>query len=187
VSRVALAVAIAAGLVLAGKPLAACFATGYVIAEWIVHPVASPRVARWAGLAALAACAASLGFVITTGRDDDTSGALLATCIVLVAAFWLPARRALGAPVSRWLGRVSFPLYLIHEPVIACTGALFVALVHGGLDDVSATHATVVVATLACLACGRLLMPLEHASISASRKVAKWRIPVSWRRAHAGA
>jgi hypothetical protein len=30
-------------------------------------------------------------------------------------------------------------------------------------------------------------MPLEHASISASRKVAKWRIPVSWRRAHAGA
>jgi peptidoglycan/LPS O-acetylase OafA/YrhL len=180
-ARVALAVALAAVLLLAGKPLAACFAAGYVIAEWIVHPAASPRAARWAGLAALAACAGCAGFVIATSRDDDASAAFLAVGIVLVAAFWPPARRALGAPWSRWLGRVSFPLYLIHEPVIACMGFFFVALVHLGLDIPSSTHATVVAATVACLACGRLLMPLERASITLSRKVAQWRIELPWR------
>jgi len=185
-ARVALAAVLGAGLLLADKPLAACFAAGYIIAEWIVHPAESARAARWPGLAALAACAASTAFVVATDRDDDASGALLATCIVLVAAFWAPARRALGAPVSRWLGRVSFPLYLIHEPVIACSGFAFVALVERGMGLELATHATVVVATLACLACGRLLMPLERASITLSRKVAKWRIVLPGHRPRMG-
>jgi peptidoglycan/LPS O-acetylase OafA/YrhL len=186
-ARVALAATLAAGLVLAGKPLAACFAAGYVVAEWVAHPATSARAARLAGLAALAACAASAALVLATGHEDDTSGALLATCIVLVGAFCPPVRRALGAPVSRWLGHVSFPLYLIHVPVIACTGFFFVALIHRGLDEVAATHATVVVATLACLACARLLMPLERASIALSRRVARWRPELPWHRAHAGA
>jgi peptidoglycan/LPS O-acetylase OafA/YrhL len=183
--RVACACALGAGLVLAGKPLAACFAAGYVIAEGVVHPPVRARAAGLAGLAALAACAAGVVVVLAAGRDDDASSALLATGIVLVAAYCPPLRRALGAPLSRWLGRVSFPLYLAHEAVIACMGFFFVALVRHGVSDTSATHVTVVVATLACLACARLLMPLERASIALSRRVAKWRILPPWRRSHA--
>jgi peptidoglycan/LPS O-acetylase OafA/YrhL len=38
--------------------------------------------------------------------------------IVLVAAFWVPAARALSTKFCQWLGRVSFSLYLVHTPVI---------------------------------------------------------------------
>jgi peptidoglycan/LPS O-acetylase OafA/YrhL len=174
--RAMLAGGLGVALLLAGKPLAACFALGYVAAEWVVHPAFSPRAAWYAGLAALVACVASAAFVVAAGREDDASATVLASCLVLAAAFWAPLRRALGTPVSRWLGRVSFPLYLIHVPVIACMGFFFVALIHHGLDEVSATHVTVVVATFACLACARLLMPLERASIACSRAVARWRL-----------
>jgi peptidoglycan/LPS O-acetylase OafA/YrhL len=174
--RALLAGGLGAALLLAGKPLAACFAVGYVVAEWVVHPALPPRAMRHAGLAALAACVASAAFVFATGREDDASATVLASCLVLAAASWAPLRRALSAPVSRWLGRVSFPLYLIHVPVIACMGFFLVALIHRGWDEVIATHVTVVVATFACLACARLLMPLEQASIACSRIVARWRM-----------
>lgn len=45
--------------------------------------------------------------------------------LVLVAAFWPPARALLDARLFRWLGRVSFSLYLVHVPVIIALDALF--------------------------------------------------------------
>lgn len=44
-----------------------------------------------------------------------TCGAVLA---VLAAAFWSPLSTALEARPIQWLGKVSFSLYLIHEPIV---------------------------------------------------------------------
>lgn len=38
--------------------------------------------------------------------------------LVLLAGKWVPAERLLLGPVPRWLGRLSFSLYLVHEPIL---------------------------------------------------------------------
>ncbi|RWZ49578.1 acyltransferase [Labedella phragmitis] len=45
--------------------------------------------------------------------------------LVFVAAFWPPAMRPLEHPVSQWLGKVSFSLYLTHEPIVIATTFIF--------------------------------------------------------------
>jgi peptidoglycan/LPS O-acetylase OafA/YrhL len=40
------------------------------------------------------------------------------TVLLVVAASWIPARRLLSIPPIAWLGRISFSLYLVHEPVV---------------------------------------------------------------------
>jgi peptidoglycan/LPS O-acetylase OafA/YrhL len=47
------------------------------------------------------------------------------TILVAIAAFWQPARTMLETPVAQWLGRVSFSLYLTHEPIIIALGFAF--------------------------------------------------------------
>lgn len=44
--------------------------------------------------------------------------------LVLIAAFWNPARVFLTTKVLHWLGRVSFSLYLVHVPIIIATRSL---------------------------------------------------------------
>ncbi|WP_394769553.1 acyltransferase family protein [Lacisediminihabitans sp.] len=46
------------------------------------------------------------------------------TLVILSAAFWRPAKWVLTRAPFLWLGRVSFALYLIHEPIIIA-GAFF--------------------------------------------------------------
>jgi peptidoglycan/LPS O-acetylase OafA/YrhL len=47
--------------------------------------------------------------------------------LVLAAASWNVARRVLERPVVQWTGRVSFSLYLVHEPIIVTIGVLLPA------------------------------------------------------------
>ena len=48
----------------------------------------------------------------------DVLRAVGAVALVAVALVWRPAVRVLSTPVFRWLGRVSFSLYLVHVPAI---------------------------------------------------------------------
>jgi peptidoglycan/LPS O-acetylase OafA/YrhL len=41
-----------------------------------------------------------------------------AVLIVGVSFLWRPAMRALSIAPARWLGRVSFSLYLVHVPIL---------------------------------------------------------------------
>lgn len=42
--------------------------------------------------------------------------------LVAAAACWTPARKVLNGSAVQWLGRVSFSLYLVHEPVVVSLG-----------------------------------------------------------------
>ncbi|MEC5161185.1 peptidoglycan/LPS O-acetylase OafA/YrhL [Janthinobacterium sp. CG_23.3] len=163
--RMALAGALAFAFLLMQKQFGACFAAGYVLAE-LAH--AAPAARTWLRWAPPALAAAAAAVAAWAGRRHDSSGALLAVGIVMAALFWPVARRFLASPVSAWLGRISFPLYLIHVPLIGAAGELYLALLNGGVAVQPATHATVVLAFCACLLSAALLMPLERLSMRLS-------------------
>ena len=58
---------------------------------------------------------------------DSTSGPMLAgACVVVVSAiFWKPVTEFLTRSAVLWLGRISFSLYLVHEPIVVASGYLF--------------------------------------------------------------
>ncbi len=170
--RVAIGGATAVACLLAAKGLLACFFGGYVLAELLY---ASPQAHAWGrrGAAALIALAAVL--LAVHGELDDRDGALLATGVVMSVAFWPVLSRVFSSSVSRWLGAISFPLYLIHAAVIDCTGRLFLALEGAGLTAATATHVIVAIALPASLLAGRILMPVERCSIRWSHAVGKYR------------
>jgi peptidoglycan/LPS O-acetylase OafA/YrhL len=49
---------------------------------------------------------------------------LSALTIVVSAVRWPGARSFLERPVVQWLGRISFSLYLTHDPIVVATGTL---------------------------------------------------------------
>jgi peptidoglycan/LPS O-acetylase OafA/YrhL len=179
--RVAVAGMVCAGLFIAALPLGACFCLGYLMAEAVVTADAAPA---WLGRAPRLVPVLTLLLAVTcdvTGRSYDAITAAWALAVVQAAAFWPPVRAFLSNGISRWLGRVSFPLYLVHVPVIGCCGFLFVGLVKGGMSAAAATHVTVAVATIAALVAARALLPMEDLAIAWSRAVnsSRPRIPVS--------
>jgi len=48
-----------------------------------------------------------------------------AVLIVATVALWPPAQRLLGGKLLRWLGAISFSLYLVHFPIVVTFGELF--------------------------------------------------------------
>jgi peptidoglycan/LPS O-acetylase OafA/YrhL len=45
--------------------------------------------------------------------------------LVVLAAYWPPARSLLQTPFFHWLGRISFSVYLVHVPIIDALDVLF--------------------------------------------------------------
>ena len=171
--RVAIASLLTVALMAASKPEAACFGAGYVIAEMLC---ASPRAldaGRWAGVALLAIGAVPLA---TQGELGDASGAILAAGAVASIACWPLTRRLFSSRASRWLGAISFPLYLSHVIVLECGGRLFLQLERNGVPRDMATHLCAALAIPACLLAAWLLMPVERWSIHWSRAVGNCRL-----------
>lgn len=50
-----------------------------------------------------------------------------ASGFVLSAVYWPPMRAVLQKPTIQWLGKISFSLYLVHEPVVVSVGLLLPA------------------------------------------------------------
>lgn len=88
----------------------------------------------WTGLSLLAALLLVNGWTILGLTRDPgilylmqrTSGAMTAAgaCIAIFLAAEGPWRRTLERPAMRWLGRRSFSLYLVHEPLVVSVAVL---------------------------------------------------------------
>lgn len=172
--RVVIICGLTAALLLLSKQLAACFTAGYVLAELVCT---YPAAGKWLRLASLAFAAAGLTLSAVVGRQDDHSGALLAIGIVMAGHFWPVANSFLSSQLSRWLGHISFPLYLIHVPVIGCAGMVFLAMRHNDVPAHIATHLTMVLAFAGSLVAAWLLLPVERLSIRLSRAAGSFRWP----------
>jgi peptidoglycan/LPS O-acetylase OafA/YrhL len=103
------------------------------IGAWVSNP-SRARLVRWAGLALLIASvltatlhATAVGLFPGKYRVQGAASSIqFVGCVglVLVAAFWQPAVRMLSMSFFRWLGRVSFGLYLVHVPVIVAVDTI---------------------------------------------------------------
>ena len=97
--------------------------------------------------------------------------------VIVVAAVCLSQvfHGILSGPLGRWLGRISFPLYLIHVIVIASLGCFVLAELtprYGhGIATGTATIASIVVSLIAatCLA-----PVVEQGSVHLSRQLGRW-------------
>ncbi len=149
------------------------------LAAWRHH---GPALASIAGIGALALCWLALdgavgplaalrpeesGPLALSGVELQRSlGALLAFTALAAA----PAlQQKLESPLLAWLGRYSFPLYLVHWPIILGPGAALYLLAEPALGDAAARLLAIITAAALSFGVARLFRPLDEAATRWSR------------------
>lgn len=89
---------------------------------------ALPRAALAGGLAwgalssrtppALGLDLSDVRFFASLGHGRELPMLIPSTLIVFACLALTPVARGLNAPLAQWLGRISFPLYLVHAPIL---------------------------------------------------------------------
>lgn len=95
-----------------------------------------------------------------------------ASGMVFVAAFYAPFRRFLESPLSRYLGSISFPIYLTHFIVICSFSSgmlLFLNASEFGHGE-RAVHMTVLASLLVCFTIAHFFRHVETLSIVVARR-----------------
>jgi len=102
----------------------------------------------------------------------DFFSVLAASAMVFAAAFYAPFRRFLENPVSRYLGSISFPIYLTHFIVI-CTFSsgmlLYLRMSEQGYTEGS-VQLNVVTSLLVCFLLAHFFRHVENLTIVVARK-----------------
>lgn len=124
---------------LAGDSFLACFIVGMLMGRvraedglgWLRRQRVASEMAIPVALASLIAGA----YFARSGTSRHLPLILASSVLVLSVCVSPMAGRFLSAPLSQWLGRISFPLYLMHFPVIAsfASGLVVFADVNGVL------------------------------------------------------
>ncbi|WP_375387391.1 acyltransferase family protein [uncultured Amnibacterium sp.] len=116
----------------------ALFAVGAVVVVlWdvlvVVARVVSRRAWAWPVLVAVGLLLASAvwwlqGLGLSQHRADMLQCVAIPGIVLLLlaAAFWRPAVGLLNTRLFQWLGRISFSLYLVHEPIVIAARFLLV-------------------------------------------------------------
>ena len=149
------------------------FIFGMVIAE-LAHSKKGIGNAYLATLASLALMAGGV-YVSWVGGEYHTPVILAVVCSLFVLGVYVsrPLQWLLSTRLSRGLGQLSFPLYLIHFPVVfSLASYLYIELKDWPVDDMAlATFgATVGISLLGAL----LFYPVDRWSIKASHKLGDW-------------
>lgn len=148
-------------------------AAGMAIADF-AQIDAHRRLKAWRFAPALSWLLLLGAVVLAAVRRQSMAPVLLTVCsaavlyAVLLSALF---RRALSGPISNWLGRISFSLYLVHILVIcSLTSWAYLAIGHGrvvtGIPAVGLGLLTVGASLLTAAA----FYPLERFGISAGRR-----------------
>ena len=94
--------------------------------------------------------------------NPDEALQILSGALIIALLFCSPAaQRLLGSPLAQFLGRLSFPVYLLHLPILcSLTSRLFIVL-HGAGWPYAANCALTFVATLAATYVAAYLMAIS--------------------------
>ncbi|GHV20709.1 acyltransferase [Planctomycetales bacterium] len=156
-------------LLLEKSPLMAAFVLGLFIAKFWVKASAATlakiRQNRWAQIGIPLTVLAICGM-----RINEAGLVLLAALIVFAAVSVGRFNRFLQSRFSVWLGKISFPLYLVHLPLI-CSFQSYLLLVYPEYQTEWTVKAAIGAATaLLSFLAAVLFLPIEKFSIAAARK-----------------
>ncbi len=156
-------------------PVAACYPAGAMVALAVKDGLVAsgpprPLQSTLASLVVVASLLA-VAWAETTGISTRYTAILAMAAFVAVLRSG-PALRLLSAPLSRWLGQVSFPLYLVQISVIVTiTSGLIAWADRNGVLDVWEAGAIAVVSIGCCLLAAALFMPVERFALWLSARV----------------
>lgn len=161
------------------QPELACFFVGLMLAEAVsgrTGGAAAPRQAttslrRFAPLTVFALAFAASVFL----RGNNWLTSLLAACIVLGVVHSKLLRGFFSNGLSTFLGRISFPLYLVHI-VFVCSWSAYLLMVLpriGGSEALALAFNFVSTVTI-CVAAAVAFLPIEGFSVAVSKRVARW-------------
>lgn len=165
---------VAALLFMKANPYLCCFMAGYLMAELKIRRPAALS-GKWVNAALLAAFAAVMA-LDTLHRPVSKQGqALEAIALVLIVSYSSILERFFSNRVSRWLGKISFSVYLIQVIVMCSWSAYLRVWLPGyGLSAVQVAVVNAISTLLLCLAAGSLLTPVDFKSIKLSKAIARW-------------
>jgi hypothetical protein len=153
-------------------PLAACFFAGALFAlmerDGILPETPGPLLSFIASSALLTLIL--IGTLTQMLDRDVMTLSVVGTGIFLAARYSLPAQRFLTLGVSQFLGRISFPLYLVQFAVIVSLSANLIVIADG--DGILNSASAVLIATasvIASLVLAALFLPIEVATLSLLR------------------
>jgi peptidoglycan/LPS O-acetylase OafA/YrhL len=157
------------------NPIIACFTVGYLLAE--LYVAYSQRLENKAWVSWLATALFALPVICSTffRTGHHFYLALLASVLVLAVSFSKPLKHFFSNTVSRFLGRVSFPLYLIHLPLICSLSSyLFLYLPAHGYSHQATANIIVAITVPIGLFIAWGFYPIENFSVRASKLISAW-------------
>ena len=157
------------------NPLLFCFFAGYLISElnnnksygeFIWRPIQ-----RWGNLISLAmflACA----FLSTFFRDNDFRTSIFASGIVLSISLSPTLKTFFQNKYSIFLGKISFPLYLIQIPIICSWSSyLYLKLPALGFSITTSNLINFISTIILAMVSAFILLPIEKISVRHSKKI----------------
>jgi peptidoglycan/LPS O-acetylase OafA/YrhL len=157
------------------RPLYSCFLIGYVIAEinkkydgdYLFSILKTKKVEILFLLIFFISATLSTLF-----RDNDYVTCLFATFIVISVSFSKNLKSFCSNGLSNYLGRISFPLYLIQIPIICSLSSfLYLKLPTFGFDIVTSNLINLFSTIVISLISATLLLPIEKISVKYSKKI----------------
>jgi len=151
-------------------PMLLGFVFGMAIAELMLSPAASRVPARLGDAAGtLLIAAAFLGSVLLRWTYSPQRCAWLALLVVAGVVLSGRWRALLEMRISQWLGRISFPLYLVHILVICGPASMLLVWLAGrGLSGAALVAPIAGFIIVASLAAATIFAPVEQLAIGTS-------------------
>jgi peptidoglycan/LPS O-acetylase OafA/YrhL len=149
-----------------GHATMACFIIGYYLAE-----LYESRARAWKAVQWLATAAFFLPIYISTYHrpQENLKTMVLALLIVFGGVFSPPLNWLFSTGVSRFMGKISFPLYLIHVPVICSfSSLLYIKITPLNLGLVPRANIVLVSTVVVSLLAAAALLPMERFSVRCS-------------------
>lgn len=119
-----------------------------------------------------------LGGLLAAAVRPEANGVVWTSLCALAVVYGVlldtGVQRVLTAPVSLWLGRISFPLYLVHIPLI-CSAASWACLVvaDAGWMGPSAKVALAVLTVGVSLVAATVFAPVERLAVALGRRLSR--------------
>lgn len=145
---------------------------GLILAE--LYAMCRKRLAwLWWGVFIMMAVAALL---IRPHENSPLLFDSVAVAIVLSVLLTPLLQKILSLPLSQFLGRISFPLYLVHMPVLCSLGASAYLQLHrmSGWSEEWILHGTALITIAGSILAAVAFVPVERFAICASHKAAEY-------------